>query len=156
MSGYKVKGTKSIEKQLEAVGELMRPKLLQRSMRSAFKPVLESAIAKVPVDSGELKSALALASAKGGKGDGRTVAVGIIVKATSTGMRQAALAAAMFGEGQSRRVSPARRWHFIELGTRYQRAQPFIRPAFDEGAGAAFYSLQDELKKKIAKAVRKR
>jgi HK97 gp10 family phage protein len=153
---FKLNGVKSIQKQLNSIGEEMRPKLLQQSMRQAFKPVLDSAVAKVPTDSGELKSALALASAKGGKGGDRSVAVGIIVRAISTGMKQAALAAAMFNQGQSRRVSPARRWHFIELGTRYQRAQPFIRPAFDENAKVAFGNLADEVRKKIAKALRKK
>lgn len=151
---YKLKGLKSLQRQLKAIDESMRPKVLQKAMRGAFKMVLESAISKVPVDSGQLRSALSLAGAKGGKGNDRAVAVGIIVKSSSTAMKQANTAAAAFGESQSRLLPPSRRWHFIELGTRYQRAQPFIRPALDENADAVFNRLADELKKQIKKAVK--
>lgn len=42
-------------------------------------------------------------------------------------------------------------WHMVEYGTRYHRAQPFIRPAFDQNQGRAVERFKSQLAKNIKK-----
>lgn len=145
----KLLGMKELDAQLKRLATETRPKVLRASVRAAFKPVLEAAKSKVPVDTGELRAGIVLATAK----QDQTVAAGLVV-ANTQAHAQARVAAAAFGEAQVK-GSPARRWHLTELGTRTQAAQPFMRPAIDENAGVVVDGLKRELAKRIAKALKK-
>lgn len=148
-----VKGLETIKAQLAELDAELQPKVMRAATRAAFKRVLDAAKGKVPVDSGELREALALGTAKT-KGGG--LAVGIVVLATSTRAKQARLAAAAFGEAQSAALPPARRWHFVELGTARQPPKPFLRPAADEEAQGVVQALSEEVAKKVKRALKKK
>lgn len=150
----KLEGLQGLQKQLKAVAAEARPKLMRSAMRAAFKPVLEDAQSRVPVDTGELRAGLIMASAKV-KGQS-ALAVGIAVTSNSTALKQARMAAAAFNEGQSTSMPPQRRWHFIELGTAKRAAQPFLRPAMHVNQQTVIDSMSTELKKKIRKALKKK
>lgn len=148
----KLKGLEGLKKQLEQLGEELQPKVLRSAMREAFKPVLEAARAKVPVDSGELRAGIALATAKT---PGGGLAAGLLISSKTTGLKQARMAAAAFGEAQST-SSPARTWHLIELGTKHSPPQPFLRPALDENAQTVVSTFAAAVRKKIEQALKKR
>lgn len=148
-------GLKELQAQLMGLGAQLAGKTLAIAARKAFKPVLETARALVPVDSGELRDSLKVAVVKPKGGNDLVVSVGILI-GKGRGSRQARLAAAAFGEGQSKRLPAARRWHFIELGTSDFAPHPFLRPALDRNANAVVAALKVELAKEIARAVRKR
>lgn len=153
MAGINLKGLKAVQKQLESVAQETRAKVLRGAMRDAFKPVLDDAKARAPRDTSALAEGLTLGSAKTKGTDG--LAVGIVVVNNSARQKQATMAAAAFGEGQSKAMPPSRRWHFIELGTSKDGARPFLRPALYRAAGAVVARLQEAVSKRIRKALKK-
>ncbi len=148
-----LRGLEGLKKQLRVLDAELRPTLLRSAMRASFKSVQEAAKQKVPADTGELREAIGIAYAKGSSDT--SGAVGLVVLSTSTRAKQARMAAAIFGEAQSKRLPPSRRWHFIELGTARKAARPFLRPALDENAQRVINELGREVSKKVAAAVKK-
>ncbi len=59
------------------------------------------------------------------------------------------------GTKSAKALPPARRWHWIELGTAFQAAHPFLRPALDQNASGVLDALRIELAKSITKAIAK-
>lgn len=145
-----LKGMEGLRQQLEKLSADTQPKVLRSALREAFKPVLAAAQDKVPVDKGELRAGITLATAK----QGEWIAAGLVVSNKTTGLKQARLAAAAFGEAQLD-AAPARRWHLTELGTKHSAAQPFLRPALDENAEAVTSRFAEALNKKIRAAAKR-
>lgn len=147
------KALAAVRRQLWTIEKDARPKALRAAMRKAFAPVRDDARARAPHDTGELREALSLAWATGkSKSHG---AVGLVARTTSTRSKQARMAAAVFGEAQTKAVPPSRRWHFAELGTATQRATPYIRPALDANAQKVIDALGREVDKAVKRAVKK-
>lgn len=134
----KVEGLSGLHAQLSELKAELAQKALTQAARKAFKPVLERAQALVPVDTGDLRNALKLTVVKPKTGNA-VVVVGIRI-------------AAKRGEDG---MPPARRWHFIELGTAKLPASPFLRPALDSSASEVLQILKEELAKSIARALKK-
>lgn len=145
-----IQGLASLKSQLETIAKETQAKVLKSAMRSAFKQVKEAAQAKVPVDTGALRAGIVVAGANTPGG----YAVGLAVVNNSTVAKQARVAAAAFGEGQSV-AAPSRMWHLIELGTAKRAAQPFLRPAIDENAQSVVDQLGREVSKRVRAASRK-
>ncbi len=150
----KVSGLQAITAQLKEVSSEMAAKALASAGRTVFKRVADTAKQLVPRDSGDLREAIVVRVIKPKGGNGPLV-VGIKIIASTGKSKQATIAAAAFGEGQTRRLPPSRRWHFIELGTKNRAPTPFLRPALDMNAQSVLDDLSDELRKKIAAAVKK-
>lgn len=149
--GFRVRGLDAVKAQLRALGEELATKAAKGAARAAFKPVLDAAKALAPRDTGALADSLVLASAVTPTGG---AAVGIRI-GKGRGAAQARVAAAAFGEAQIEKLPPARRWHFTEFGTSRQPAHPFLRPAFDASVQTVVDSIAAELKKAIARAIKK-
>lgn len=145
-----IKGLEVLKAQLNELRDVqLAGKILARAARRAFKPVLDAAKAMAPKDTGALADSLTI-SAKRPKGGDSVVVVGIKIGAGRS--KQAAVAAAAFGEGQLKTLPPARRWHFIELGTSKLPAHPFLRPALDSNSQAVLDALVRELREGIKRA----
>jgi HK97 gp10 family phage protein len=56
--------------------------------------------------------------------------------------------------GGSRTLPPARRWHFVELGTARLPPKSFARRALDENAEGVLAVMGDELEKILRKVAR--
>ncbi len=145
--GFKVSGLKELQAQLVELGIETGVKALAQAARKSFEPVLAAAKAKAPALSGALRAGLKL-TVKKPKGGGDTVVrVGIritVVKDSGGG--------ALLGKEEA----PAtRRWHFIEFGTAFMEAHPFLRPALDENAPVVLALLKIELRISIDKVLRK-
>lgn len=151
----KLTGLAAVTAQLKEVSDDIATKALASAARTVFKRVADTAKQLVPRDSGDLREAIVVRVVKPKGGNGPLV-VGIKVLATTGKSKQATIAAAAFGEGQTRRLPPARRWHFIELGTKNRAPTPFLRPALDMNAQSVIDDLSDELRKKIIAAVKKK
>lgn len=152
--GYDLKGLETVKAQLAAVDSEVAQKALAVALRNQFKPVVEMAKRLVPRLTGALAESLTLTVVKPSEGD-TVVAVGIRINDKAARIRQANVAAAAFGTGQSEELPPSRRWHFIELGTIKLAATPFLRPALDANAQGVLDGLRAELAKAIEKAIRK-
>lgn len=150
----KLRGLEGVLAQLKEVSNEMGDKALKAAGRVAFKRVADMARQLVPVDSGDLREAITIRAVKLHANNG-SVAIGIQISSKTTASKQATLAAAAFGEAQVARVPPSRRWHWIELGTSRQAPKPFLRPALDANAQAVIDDLSEQLRKKIAAAVKK-
>lgn len=146
----KVKGMAELLEQLTQLEATLAAKALAKAARKAFAPVLAAAKAMCPKDSGALADSLAIKVEKPSSGDA-VVKVGIRIGAGHGAQQR--IAAAAFGEAQSLELPPARRWHFVELGTSRSAAHPFLRPALDSEAGTVVGLLKEELRKEIAKAL---
>lgn len=143
----------AVRKQLKKITNGARPKVLRAAMRKVFKPVQEDAKSRVPVDTHELRESIQIAWAKG-KTDTHG-AVGIVTVTVSKRAKQARVAAAAFGEAQSKSLPPSRRWHFVELGTSKMRATPFLRPALEANADKVVKDLGVEVTKGVKRVIKK-
>jgi HK97 gp10 family phage protein len=152
--GLSLKGLEGIQAQLEAVGAELGQKALADALRKQFKPVVEAARRLVRRNTGALAASLTLTVVKPSGGD-TVVAVGLRVNDKAAPIKQARVAAAAFGEGQTSELPPSRRWHFEELGTIKMPAHPFARPALDSNAQGVLDGLRDELSAAILKALKK-
>jgi HK97 gp10 family phage protein len=148
-----VKGLGKLLDQLNKLQAELAAKVLAQAGRKAFKPVLDAAKAMAPKDSGDLADSLKLSVVKPTSENG-VLKVGIKI-GVGRGSKQAKIAAAAFGEAQSKALPPARRWHFIELGTSKQAAHPYLRPALEHNSGEVLELLKGELQKAIFKVVNK-
>jgi HK97 gp10 family phage protein len=148
-----VHGLRNLLDQLTRLQAQLAAKALAKAGRAAFKPVLDAAKAMVPKDSGDLADSLKISVVKPTSENG-VLKVGIKIGVGRKG-KQAKLAAAAFGESQSKALPPARRWHFIELGTSKMAAHPYLRPALHANEPLVLELLKGELQKQILAAVNK-
>jgi HK97 gp10 family phage protein len=150
----KIVGLQELYKQLKRLDPEVLQKVMRAATRKSFAKVISTAKSLVPVESGALRESIRMASEKGAQGTKTAMVVGLKI-AGGGGSKQAAMAAAAFGEGQSKNLPPARRWHFTELGTSKIPAKSFARRALDESKDAVLGDLKMELDKMIQKAVKK-
>jgi HK97 gp10 family phage protein len=93
----------------------LRKIMARKGMKAAAEPVLSLAKSLVPVDSGKLRDKMRIYSARLGKKQ-RRVAVGASVSWPKS------------------KTSPGKYAAAVELGTKNQPAQPFLRPAVKAAA----------------------
>lgn len=137
---FEVKGLRELEKKLIMLGATVAKKTLSAAGRQAMKPVLATARNTVPVDTGSLKSALAISSRKG---KGKSV-VNINVGATKKRALKSQSGAVIVGANQKAIAQ--------EYGTSKQKARPFLRPALTSNAAKVVVIFRKELKQRIEKA----
>lgn len=143
MISMKLEGLAGLQAQLEELKAATAARALRRAARIAFQPVFKAALSLVPVDTGLLRDGIKLVTQRGGDGD-------VVVK---VGLKVAAVKGAKKLGRET--LSPHWRWHFVELGTRFQAAQPFLRPALEANSQGVLDVLRDELAKGIARALRR-
>lgn len=106
----------------------------RQALRQAAAPMRDSAKAKAPKDEGNLAESVKIATAKADKGDaGDQVAVVIGIDAN---VQPAVYVPRKSGDGYYRDPGVAGVSVIKELGTESEPAEPFMRPAWEEHAGA--------------------
>jgi HK97 gp10 family phage protein len=141
MVEFKLTGLSDLEARLLDLGAELGQKTLAQAARKAFRPVLDAAKELAPIWSGALRDSIKLTVKKPKDGDAVVVA-GLYIGE-----------AAGYDTGE---LPPARRWHFIELGTAHAAAHPFLRPALDGQASTVLDLLKTELTAAIGRAVKKK
>lgn len=126
MSIIELHGTAELFQKLKSIEDVkLSVKILSAAAKTAFKPVLDAARGMVPVDTGDLHDSIKITVRK----RKNSISVGLKI-----------------GKGKDEfGVPPARRWHFIELGTADSAPHPFLRPALDHNAQAVLAGLKSEL-----------
>lgn len=148
MITFKLEGVPNLQAQLKELGAELAQNTLRAAARKAFEPVLAAAVAKVPVDTGNLRQSIKIGSSKP-KGGETVIAVGLVVANNA-------------GKGRRTKDNSAGGakdpyyWRFVEKGTRKKDARPFLRPALDGNADRVIDQFSKELAKAIDKAVKKR
>lgn len=130
MLEMKTEGFNELHQKLSELPQKLAVKVLVKAARKAFKPVLEDARGMVPKDSGALRDALKI-TVRRGRGD-EPLRVGLKIGAAKAG-----------NAGSD--IPPARRWHFIELGTAKLAPHPFLRPALERNKAAIIEALKTEI-----------
>jgi HK97 gp10 family phage protein len=145
----KLEGMSDLQEQLENLSQGLAAKTLAKATRKAFAPVLTTAKAYVPVDTGLLRDSIVQRVVKPKDPNATWAATGLKVTAAKggrksdlKGFRGSALKAA-------KRLSASWRWHFIELGTSKMAAKPFLRPALQTHADAVIDALKRDLARRI-------
>lgn len=135
-----VEGLKDLQQQLLDLGAEIGQKVLAAAARKAMVPVLNDAKALCPKDSGALADSITLTATKPKEGDAVAVA-GLKIGSSD-----------LTAKGE---LPPARRWHFVELGTSKMAAHPFLRPALDRQASTVLDVLKVELQAGIQRAIKR-
>ena len=125
--GSEIKGLKELAKNSDKLKKSFASSTLRTALRNGAKPVLRRAKAKVAVDEGDLKKALAINAKVDRKGEGYA----------DVGFRK----------------EQAFHGGFVELGTSTQQAQPYLRPSLEEAEGEITDAFIGALNATIAKAL---
>lgn len=139
MIKIKLHGYKELTKQLDELKKLLSySRVMARAAAKAFKPVLETARANAPEDTGLLKRRIKMKVIRPKLGTGWMVAVGLYV-GTKPGPK-----------------TEARNWAWYERGipSRGIAAQPFFRAALDQNAELVTTLFKEALAVEIRNALR--
>lgn len=140
----KVEGLEELVKALKELPIEIQKRPLRSAVSAASKLIADSAISKVPVDTGNLRKAIYRYRSRSESGNGReTFFVGVRKGKKKVNGRTVTT------QGE------AWYWRFVEFGTKNQRAQPFLRPAFESNKSEAIEKMKMQLKKAIDNQVRK-
>lgn len=124
------KGLKELQKELKRLPEELSASFVKSAMLKAVEPVLQEARRRAPVDSGRLQ----LMQAKSAKIMPRAGKILIRVGTKFLGKRQITKSLEKKAAGKSKGTVLTHNAYYdfmVEYGTRFQKAQPYLRPAFD-------------------------
>jgi HK97 gp10 family phage protein len=129
----RITGAKELEASLRSFGSSFASRLGNKALKAGAQPIVEEAKRLVPVRTGALRDSITAVVSRDHEQAQRKVKVGF-------------------------KYPAARRAHFTEFGTRYQPAQPFLRPALDTEAQTAIDEitrvLEDGLDTEVLAAAR--
>ena len=118
---------------------------VKQALFQAAKLIREDASRRAPMGkTGNLKRAVRMRRYRNPKSRGYSEAYIIDVR---TGKKPK--------KGQKARPNQAYYWRWVEFGSKKQKAQPFLRPAFEANKEAAVRKFQEVFRRKIDLAVRK-
>lgn len=136
-------GVAQLTRQLIALGKLDDGKALRGSVKAGIQPAYKRARASIPVGSVPHRLAAAYGKQLVNSGFARQS-----LRTITTINAQKNIASALLGV----RKNAFYILNFVELGTRYQRAQPWIRPAFFNSRADMETALKSYLQKAVLKA----
>ena len=131
---FQLIGAKELEKVLKNTPRRVQGSVVRKATRAGAVIFRRLAKAKVPKRSGQLRRGIIMRTARGRRNEIRVI----------VGLR-----------GGKRSQGGAFYGIFLEFGTRFIRARPFIRPAFDEGKDEASRTVIDRLWAEIARELNK-
>jgi HK97 gp10 family phage protein len=147
-----VEGLKQLDKQLAGLGTKVGLKALRGGMMAASKPMFVAAKANAAGLGTEGQDAGSTAAAMGRF----TKKLSPTKTALFIGPKNASKrAVALWNAKHNREVKRLGHFHLMEFGSIHNKASPFMRPAFDTTAFLVVNLFGRELRKSIAKAVRK-
>jgi len=137
----KVEGLRDLEAALDDLSKSAGKGALRRALRTAAQPMADLAQSLAP------------------RGDTQTLAPSIAVS-TKLSKRQAGLHRRMFRNERAAvemfvGAGPLPSAHTQEFGTQHHRAQPFMRPAWDQDHRAMLDRLGKEMRAEIDKAIQR-
>lgn len=145
----KITGLEQIEANFKRLADARTlDRNVSRSARKVMKPVLDEAVALVPVDEGDLKRSLIISNRKNRAGN-RSVRVGPDTKSVVRADADGAI-----DLGKKKR--PANYAHLVELGTVHAAPQPFLRPAFDKRSESIPKEFGEEMHKGLLRLMKRK
>lgn len=144
MSGPELKGFKELEKKLNALGVQAGTKVMRQAAGAAMNIVVKEARAKAPVGSEAHKTH-----------KDRVVAPGFLsrnIKKFTRVSKSKGTALVFVGPSSEAYYGS----QFVEVGTKYMAAQPWLEPAYESKKSQVVDRYGDELRKRIKKVAAKR
>lgn len=124
------KALAEIKQRMSELEERLVKREVGKAMRKAMRPVRDEVDRKVPVDTGDVKAHVVMRTSRR-KGN-------IYVRIGVQG-------------GAKKAEGVPYYWRMVELGTKNQPAQPFMRPALEDNADEVARRAIEELRKAIFK-----
>lgn len=143
MAQSRIEGLAELAKSLRAMPEDLSKNALRAAVRAGAATIREEAKAKVPVATGKLRSAIYLKQIR--EASSRLSQV-FFVGVRSGPKRRRNKKTGAIEKDYSR---DAWYWRFVEFGTRFMAARPFMRPAFERRKEAAVAAIAAKLKARI-------
>lgn len=141
----KVEGLRKIQKNLKKLDGKVERKIARSAVGKAGTILLKAARAKAPVGTGAVKKSLTKRSRHRAKDDFYSVLISV-----RSGVFRSSRSARRRGVGAEYQPDETIRYYrFLELGTKYHAAQPFLQPVIDQSGSAAVEKLKSELGKQI-------
>lgn len=128
-----VQGLRELEQKLHSLGPQLAKNALRSSVNAAAQVVKKEAQTRVPVDTGRLKRALYVKH----------------IREESNATQQTFYVSVRQGKRYQQKDLDAFYWPFVELGTVYKPARPFLRPAFEAAKERAIERIRDKLAERI-------
>lgn len=147
-SSFHVEGLDLVPKLLRQLGDEFAPKVLRSIFLDAGTVVRDEAMRRAPVDSGRLSHMIGRSS--GARSGQVFMKIGAILLSKKTIERNLKRKAEGKLKGTVLTDSPYYD-RFVEYGTRFQKAQPFLRPAFDATAEEFVLRVRDSTGERVDK-----
>lgn len=147
----KTEGLAALEKKLVKLPTAVSVKIMSSALLFALTPIRKAAIGKVAKFSGQIKR---YKRKKYGGGYTHTEEGGALAKSItkkSFSNKSGGFRAEAGIVMSTRRRGAGYRWHLLEFGTSNQKAQPFLRPAWDANVRKAVERFEKKMSKSIAK-----
>lgn len=150
MTQVRITGAREMEAVLRQLPDTIAKQVLTKALREAAEPVLEEARALAPVGQ-EAKGRVRLRTTKRGK-----VSIANYGK-LKLSLRIANVPASRTPHSATVAVTVGKAFWglFVEFGTRFMSARPFLRPAFESKKIEALNRLGESLGEQIEKAAKK-
>ncbi|MCA0314224.1 MAG: HK97 gp10 family phage protein [Candidatus Melainabacteria bacterium] len=154
---FTVEGFKEVGQALKSLGDEFAPAILRKALLDAAVIIRDEAMRRAPVDSGRLSQLIGRSS---GISKGEVFAKVAGIELRSKFGKKAMIKAIKkkkIGKGKNGIVlTETAYWdRFVEYGTRFQKAQPYLRPAFDAKAEEFAAHVRDNMQKRIDKFIAK-
>lgn len=146
----KIDGLKGIQKSLKSLDGKLERKISRSAVGKAGTILLKEARSKAPVRTGALRRSLTKRSKHRAKDDFYSVRIGV-----KSGVFSSSRTARRKGRGAGYTPDESIRYfRFLELGTKYHAAKPFLGVVIDSKGDAAIKFLSAELGRQIEAAVK--
>lgn len=142
MTRHTLEGVADLTKQLEALGKLGDGKALRSAVRNGIKPAFDRAQQLIPVGTEPHRTYRGLLVAPG-------FAETQIRRATTLNAEKNIASAVLTTTKEGYYAV-----NFVEVGTRYQQAQPWLRRGFSETRDQCEEKLRASLQKSVLRAVK--
>lgn len=136
----KIDGLAELNRKLMALPQAIRGRPLRAAVAAGARVVQKEARAQVPVDSGLVRDRIRTMSVRQEQQQSRAEVVAGVRRSKRVVKQQA---------GNSGKKDDPYYWKFIEFGTRFQPARPFLRTAFATTREEAAATIRDRLAKRV-------
>lgn len=128
----KIEGLADLNRRLTQLPKAIQGRPLRTAVAAGGRVIQQEAKARVPVDTGLVRDRIRVMSMRQEQRNARAEVV--------VGVRRV--------EKNTRRTDPFY-WRFIEFGTRFKPARPFLRPALENKRTEAVDAIRERLAKRI-------
>lgn len=151
-----IKGLKELQKALEQLPKEIQARPLRSAVSAGAKVIMDEAIARAPEgDTGNLKDSIYRYRSRKQSATGKeTFLVGVRKGKGTYGDTRRNRRLGIVGKKYITQ-GKAFYWRFIEFGTRFIQAKPFMRPAYESKKLEAAETIKERLKKAIDTQARK-